>query len=334
MGAVFLKELLQSVLLITEGDSAVSASDLDVWNLSQAAVQREWHHIDILIVDNSNRFAVLIENKVDTGEHSDQLNRYYTEFHRHFPGYKAVALYLTPDGEEPSSSDYHAVSYKTICEVIEKTAHGNCAMLNSEIMMVLEHYVQMLRRHIVSDSDVAELCRSIYHKHRQALDLIFEHRPDQRAQILQYVKSLVHRQTSMKYYNEGKHYLNFGLNDWNASALHRGEIPDRFWLPYLTFENARDSLAVGMWIGPGDQTDREKLLDMATRHHLTGVSRKLTSKYSRICSTRILQARDYEKSQEEIEILISEKWAEFMRDELPRIVKAVREEEWLWELPS
>ena len=71
---------------------------------------------------------------------------------------------------------------------------------------------------------------------------------------------------------------------------------------------------------------------MAEKHLLTGVPNKLRGReWSQVSSFRMLNSKDYEKSQEEIEILISEKWAEFMRDELPRIIKAVREEEWLWE---
>ena len=117
LGATFLSAFLQAV--------GPTALDLDALNLSHAYVFREWHHIDILVLDDVNRLAVIIENKVDTGEHSDQLNRYYIEARNHYPGYKILALFLTPDGEEPSSSDYHAVSYKTICEVIEKIAHNN-----------------------------------------------------------------------------------------------------------------------------------------------------------------------------------------------------------------
>jgi len=333
LGAVFLKELLQSALLQTEVESVVSSSDLNSWGLDTAIVQREWHHVDILVLDDVNRFAVIIENKIGTREHSDQLNRYYKDVHSHYPNYKVVALHLTPDGDTPTSERYHAVSYTQVRQVAERLAALRRSTLGSDVVMLLEHYAQMLRRHIVSDSDVAELCRSIYQKHRQALDLIFEHRPDQQIQIRDYVRSLILKQSGIKYYNEARHYVNFGLNDWNDSALHRGEISNRPWLPYLTFENGRDGLSVGMWTGPGDQTDRENLLKMAVDHHLTGTSRKLTGKFSRICSFRILQARDYEKTQEEIEVLISEKWSEYLRDELPRVVKAVREEEWLWEAP-
>lgn len=65
------------------------------------------------------------------------------------------------------------------------------SMLGSDIVTLLEHYALMLRRHIMSDSGVAELCQSIYQKHKQALDLIFEHRPDQQALINEYAQLLI-----------------------------------------------------------------------------------------------------------------------------------------------
>ncbi len=101
LGATFLSAFLQAV--------CPPVLDLDALNLSHAYVFREWHHIDILVLDDVSRFAVIIENKVDTGEHSNQLNRYHADFFSHYPVYKAIALYLTPDGDEPSSSDYHPV---------------------------------------------------------------------------------------------------------------------------------------------------------------------------------------------------------------------------------
>lgn len=168
LGAVFLKELLQAVLLMTEGDGAVSSSGLDAWDLSQATVQREWHHIDILAVDDVNRLAVIIENKIGTGEHSGQLDRYHDDISRHYPGYKIIALFLTPDGDVPSHQHFHPMSYTLVGEVIEKIVQDNRATLDAEVVMILEHYVQMLRRHIVSDSDVAKLCREIYQQHKEA----------------------------------------------------------------------------------------------------------------------------------------------------------------------
>jgi len=62
--AVFLKGLLQSVILAEGDDGAAKQYDLDSLNLSNVAVFREWHHIDILVLDDIGHFAVIIENKV------------------------------------------------------------------------------------------------------------------------------------------------------------------------------------------------------------------------------------------------------------------------------
>jgi len=241
--AVFLKELLQTVLLTTEGNSSVSLFDLDFWNLNQAIVQREWHHVDILVLDEANQFAVLIENKIDTVEHSDQLKRYLADFRKQYPGYRVVALFLTPDGSAPSLDAYHAVSYLLICRVVEKISTERRSTLGGEVVMLLEHYAQMLRRHIVSESEIAELCHRIYQKHRQALDLIFEHRPDQQDKISQFVKSLVLNRPELVLYHNSKSYTRFGLKEWKESLLHPGKNNEAYsTLLYLQFDHTVNKL--------------------------------------------------------------------------------------------
>ena len=330
LGTIFLQELLQAVLLETETESAISPADLTSLNLSQAVVEREWRNIDILVVDEANRFGVIIENKIDSGERSDQLKRYYDSFQSYYPGYKVIALYLTLDGDAPSFDIYHAVSYQIVCEIVEKIAAEHRSHLNGDVVMVLEHYAQMLRRHILSESVVADLCRSIYSKHKLALDLIFEHRPDHQAQLGQYVKSLILEEPELNFINEGKHYVNFGLNEWDTSIIKRGENGNHFWLIWFSFHNYPDFLKLELSIGLGNEDERKKLLQMVQKYPLMGAARKLGKSYCRLTSFSILQARDYEKTQEEIETLISEKWDEFRRDELPRIALAIRNEEWLW----
>ena len=166
LGATFLREFLRVVCLLTEDDDALLHFDPDALNLIQATVFREQHHIDILVVDDVNRFVLIIENKIGTGEHSDQLNRYYDDVCTQYPGYQIFPLYLTPDGNAPTSARYYAVSYTQVCQIIEKIVEEQRSVLGSDIVLLLEHYAQMLRRHIMSDSGVAELCRSIYQKHK------------------------------------------------------------------------------------------------------------------------------------------------------------------------
>ena len=321
--STFLRELL----LATNVTQSVTFAGFD---LTQATVFREWHHVDILVVDDVNRLAVIIENKIGTGEHSDQLNRYQNDFARHYPGYEFCALYLTPEGDKPSSNGYHAISYKLVCNVVDQIAQDNRNILNRELTLALEHYVQMLRRHILTDSDVAQLCRSIYHKHRQALDLIFEHRPDQQTQIGNFVSSLIQQDERFYAGGRAKNWVTFGMNEWKKSPRLEGGL---FYV-YFEFHNRPSDLKILCSVSPGDTEDRGKLLHMAHRHQFTGCQSKLNKGYYRAAIISVLHAGDYEKSQEEIEDIILEKWTTFLCDELPHMAQAIREEEWLWVLPG
>ena len=325
LGAAFLHRFLKAAL------------DFDGIDFGRAYVLREWHHIDILIVDEASRFAVIIENKIGTGEHSDQLNRYREVSQSHFPGYQILGLYLTPDGDNSSSpEDYWAVSYSLVCEVIEQTARDTQATTDAEVVIALEHYAQLLRRHVLSDSDIAILCRSIYQKHKQALDTIIKHIPDQPVLIGEYVKLLLKQENgTLNPGGSGKNYITFSLHEWQNSPRHGGEFGDNIcWLLFFCFSNEPDKLSLELQICPGDKDERHKHLKMAQDYHFTGYRTVLRRQYSPISSVLFLSKSDYDKTQEEIESLISEKWAEYLRYELPRIVNAVRKEKWLWELPQ
>ena len=78
LGDYWLRQLLRRVISDGEGSHPdfPSLFDLDDWNLGNAEVLKEWRNIDILILDEENRFVCAIENKVDSGEHSEQLQRY------------------------------------------------------------------------------------------------------------------------------------------------------------------------------------------------------------------------------------------------------------------
>jgi len=323
LGAAFLHRFLQAAL------------DLDGIDLSRAYVLREWHHVDILIVDDASHLAVIIENKIDTGEHSDQLNRYRETFQSHFPGYQALGLYLTPDGDESSSpEEYQAVSYMLVCKIIEKVAQDNQATLDAKVVMALKHYAQMLRRHIVSDSDVAELCRSIYKQHKQALDLIFEHGSPPPTQIRDYLVSLIQQQDRLVLYSYGRQWVNFSLREWDEALSGRGLTLRTITSPYLSFFSISDNLAVGIWLSPGKSFDRNRILQLAKDNHLTGMVKVVgRGDWVKLTSFKMLNPRDYDRPPEEIEAIISEKWSSFLQDELPRITEAFQKADWLWELP-
>jgi hypothetical protein len=123
LGDTFAKRLLQRVLA-TARDASVSVTpiDLDVWDLDQMAVLREWQHVDILLLDETHQLAVIVENKIGTGEHSDQLQRYHRIVSEHYPGWRIIGIYLTPSGATSSYEAYLPVGYGLVCDVIDGLA--------------------------------------------------------------------------------------------------------------------------------------------------------------------------------------------------------------------
>ena len=92
-------------------------------------------------------------------------------------------------------------------------------------------------------------------------------------------------------------------------------------------------MSLELQIGPGNEDERQRHLKMAQYYHFTGYRTAMKRRYSPISSVLFLSRNDYDKTQEEIESLISEKWEDYLRNEMPRIVNAVHDEKWLWELP-
>jgi cellobiose-specific phosphotransferase system component IIB len=75
MGDIFLKTFLKR-LLVEANNATVSPIEVDIADLADTEVRREWRNIDILLVSPTSQIVCAIENKVDSGEHSDQLQRY------------------------------------------------------------------------------------------------------------------------------------------------------------------------------------------------------------------------------------------------------------------
>ena len=124
-----------------------------------------------------------IENKVDSAEHSDQLSRYRRLVERHFPQHTRLFAYLSPSGEEPSDDSFTPVPYREIIGFVEDTLERRGEQLAGEVRTFLEQYVEMVRRFIMEDSEIQQLCRTIYEKHRKALDTLFEQRPDRASEV-------------------------------------------------------------------------------------------------------------------------------------------------------
>lgn len=150
-------------------------------------VQREWHHIDILATSKEQKFVLCIENKIDSGEHDSQLERYKKTIEEYFPGYSYMFIFLSPEGLPASEPEYWcSMSYQDVLNIIEKAKAKT--KLIPEADLLIENYVEAIRRDIVGDEKLDQICAEIYAKHSKALDLIFEHKPDRAAILAEMIR--------------------------------------------------------------------------------------------------------------------------------------------------
>lgn len=338
LGDAFVKRLLQQVLMSTPDVFApVTPVELSLWDFSGAEVHREWHHIDIFLVDEQNQLAVIIENKVNTGEHSDQLRRYYEIVQQQCPDYRTISLYLTPMGGEPSHEAYLPMSYGLVCEVLDDIANNQLSILNKDLQILITHYTGMLRRHIVGDSEAAKLARQIYQKHRRAIDLIYEHRPNPQGETRGLLAHLIQSEDGLVHTGSSKTYVWFRPSQWDdVPTLNAGKDPNNFFR--FVFFNRSNELLLFLESGPGYEKIHQKLFEMGKKDELlfNYLENPESSNYPKIYRRIFLNSEFYDEdaTDEEREAEISKNWAEFLEDDLPRIDAALKQESWIWQEPG
>jgi len=337
LGDTFAKRLLQKALTTSTGQPLpITLIDLDTWDLDGLIVLREWQNIDILLVDERNKLVVIIENKIGSTEHSEQLKRYWQITNQHYPNWHTVGLFLTPEGDQPSDENYLVIDYSAVSEILEKLLKTRSSSIGPDIRVVFTHYTEMLKRHIMSESEIAKLCQRIYQKHRSAIDLIYEYRPDQQGAIREMLEKLIAQEPIFVLDHCSKSYIRFGIKDLDVPLLLQGKgWTNTGRMLLFQFNNFEDRLWLYLVIGPGPVETRQKLHDIAHAHRpsFKPAYRALNKKWNTIYDRQILSKSAYDgtTTTEEIETEISKKWTQFMDHDLPQIQSILKSEDWIWE---
>jgi hypothetical protein len=237
----------------------------------------------------------------------------------HYPGWKRLALYLTPDGSRPSHPDYVPVSYRLVCDVVEDMAEARQSALDPAVPMLLRHYARMLRRHVVADSEIADLCRTIYRKHQRALELIYEHRPDDQDTMREFLEGLVESGNELVMVPSPKGQVLFTVPEWALGQLNVVEgssSPGSMLVFGFTF--GAKHLDLSLWIGPGPKDIRDALAARAKEvGRPLGIKGTHGINWTTIFSRRLLQANDYDVlTSGEREDHVREQWDTFLAKDL------------------
>lgn len=337
LGATFARQLLLTAVRESEQNVAVTAVDLALCDLDDLEVRREWQQIDILLLDETNSLAVIVENKVSSSEHSQQLGRYWRTVQQYFPGRHIVGLFLTPDGIEPSDDRYLPIDYGLVHTLTTELIETRASIIGNDVQTLMRHYAQMLRRHIMPDSDIAMLAQRIYKKHQRALDLIFEHRPDLQSELADFLQTMIQETPDMILDHSTKTAVRCFPVSWDAPVLQQGEG----WTPtgrmlLLEFGNSANRLSLKIYIGPGPQAVREKLFAIMMAHPALfnaskRGSRSVNNKYKSVYVQDYLRTKDYEEAAlDDLTPKIQQQWERFIEKTLPEMTTVLQAADWLW----
>jgi hypothetical protein len=162
---VFLKRFLNEISI-----------DLEISGIDGIEVRREWRNIDLLVL--TSEFAICIENKVESTEHSDQLLRYKNIVRENFPDKKLIFVYLTTYRLDPSDDDYKSFSYDQIVGILERVIELYGRTIISDVKLYLQNYIETLKLEIMANHEYNKLAIQLYNRHKDTFDFIFANKPD------------------------------------------------------------------------------------------------------------------------------------------------------------
>lgn len=332
LGPIILQKFLRSVLDDTPPERrSIRPLELATSDIDDAIVHRERDNIDILIEIKSIKCVIVIENKVGSKAYPGQLEKYKSYTKNKYSGWNYIFVFLTPNGDDPECDDYTAFSYRKIADLIEDITRRN--QLSPDQNLVLMHYVEMLRRHIVPNDELRALALRLYDRHREAFDFIFEVRPQPQS-ILEIIKPKIFESGDLIEDRSIQSIIRFLPGTWDAKM---GSIrcKDAVWTTTgrgLLFEikvnTATGRVTVALIVGPIDRNLRSQIYRMASNNGsiFKGISKPMGKLYSTIFSRELLSSAlanrlDFEQQCTHTTLA----WSDFKETELPALLEAVED---------
>jgi len=336
LGDIFLKMFLKR-LLIDATNAPVSPIEVDIADLTDTQVRREWKNIDILLVSETSKIVCVIENKVDSQEHSDQLSRYREIVLEEFQDFKKIFVYLTPAGSLPEhkkdQTHWQPYSYDRVATLLNDLCSRYRSTIGSEVYTLIQHYSSLINRHLMEESEIAQLCRKIYWQHKEALDLIYEHRPDLESEIFEIIKDLVGKPTLLQkvvinHSWASRKILGLAIPDWDTrpfqKTYHRWTPSNRILL--FEFEFKQPNINFILTLGPGELSNRIAIFEALNNQDITGWTDDRPKKEQgwvvlmrRTVSESVIPDASISEISEEIRNF----WHQFLEKDLPHINKAI-----------
>ena len=339
LGNLFLSRLLQKLIernnefdnaksncdiLQNQGFSSFSAfnnflSAQDICVETEKTITSPESRIDIFIQSVSTDTTIVVENKIFTSTHDDQLKRYQDESSI-YKGEK-IYIYLTPQGDVPKGidgdyqSEWCVLSYKDISDVIKKILKETQSnRTHTRLKFLMEDYVKMIDTNILKNNDnLRILCKQIKEKHAEAIELLLNY-TDNTEQVVNFAYKWImdNIPNIAKIYVKNKGFCGYTkpIENFYLKNNCQMDITDSWFKFQFQFYCNPDGYT-GILMGIGKESDKEWTCpDMEIRKILMP-NKKLTNKYCTLYSFGLLTVEEFQGTIDEIKPKLSTRLSEF-----------------------
>ncbi len=290
--------------------------------------------IDILISSKENKLLIAIENKIESKEGTDQLKNYYKILNQNYSNYdNQYYLFLTPFGDNPTHNKWKTLDYGIFARIIGKILEQKELIKSEVIKSILDEYLIILRRNILMEKkEVSKYWDELY-SNVLRYDSIFYELIKYKKAIFEKIKlfmgELIEKfnliPDKIKKREEGyivrfttpkldAYYRNVGKARWSEGK----RIPIfEIWINRRDM-NQLDQLDIAFVVGPGEETERKKLIIIIkTNSDFFSYNEKQTE-YSRVYRKTLWHLKDF-KGETEMKKEIEETFKVFLENDLKKI---------------
>ena len=260
-------------------ENGLSVFDFIHFEFDDLIIKREFKNIDLLFLSPKNKFFLLIENKIYSGERAGQLKKYRNIVNKLYAGYNyQIYIYLSLKDQiinEEEAKYYVQLNYSHIIKLLERILLNPQLNLADKTKFVFEQYLRTLKSMLNQNKKIEEITKSLYRKYRSAFDLVFKYNAStETTEIGEILNELIKSESIIKDFHSNKTYLRFQPNflyENSEKLIQNGlltsldDLKDN-WV-YLFEFNVRNSFVkFDLKIGRGDQKIREKLYNIYSKN--------------------------------------------------------------------
>ena len=251
-----------------------------------------------------------------------------------YPDHKRLMVFLTPDATPPDHEGYIAYDYADIVSTLESLILSPHQPVPGETQLVVQHYVNMVRRHIVQDEKLRALAVTLYERHKEAFEFIFECRPEPNS-LLTVARKCVLGVGGLFIDSNVSNCVRFVPKKWDdqlkvisGDSMKWSKTGRGLLFEIKTYANSPGRVNVSLVLGPGDADIRKKVYKFARAkpYLFKGLVRPMGVQWATIFS-RDLLTTDQAKAQtfEGQEFNVRAAWTDFQGGQLGSLIDAILE---------